>query len=108
MQGVTGGSVPAKEAVLRYWQSVGSRPGMEVQTAAPSGTQAYRKAERTVKLGAQNSVAHEGPKTVDGVSRGGNAAGGRNGKKGAGRDSAAVHLPPPSQPVAGKDGAKVC
>lgn len=101
VQGFMGGSVPAKQVVQRYWQSAGAGGGSSrVQLAAPAGAQAYQK---------QEGVARVAQAPQQAPSRGGGGQGSRGGGSSSSRGGApkGVELPPPTSPVAAKDGSKV-
>lgn len=105
VQGFTGGSVPAQQAVLRYWQAAGG--ASKAQAAAPAGTQLYRKEEAVAKApaagGGGGSLGGRAGAAGQGGSGSTSAARGDRGKA----PSGGVELPAPSQALTAKDGSKV-
>jgi hypothetical protein len=98
-----GGSVPAKQAVLRFWRAAGAGAAdAKAQLAAPAGSHVYRKQEGVARVAAPE------PSAPSGRGAGGDAAGTAPSRSGgAGAAGRGVELPPPSQPVMAKDGSKV-
>ena len=101
-QGFMGGSLPAKQAVLRFWQQAagGGAGDSRAALAAPPGAQAYRKEERVARAGQAPGGRGAGAREPPGAGSGG------GGSRGA-APPRAVELPAPSQPVSAKDGSKV-
>jgi hypothetical protein len=97
VQGFMGGSVPAKQAVMRFWRAAGAgATDAKTQLAAPAGSQVYRKQEGVARVAAPEPPAPSGRGASAGPSR-----------HGASASSRGVELRPPSQPVTAKDGSKV-
>lgn len=95
-----GGSLPAKQAVLRFWNAAG--PGASVaERAAPAGAQVYQKGDRVARAPASSTASTAG--RAEQQQAGGGASGGRRPHV----PSGGVELPRPSQGPAGKDASKV-